>query len=128
MDKTNNEKEANEIYIKFNNENFEFDHDYTKPFSRSKSIVERNSYSNNDSIQTETYKSKKSTSNNKNDENVNLNQIKKQFYNLCEEFDFYKTHFNNVLCQDLIEQREFMDLFSIVEKQNNLMKVSLRKF
>ena len=120
-----NEKDANEIYINFNNENYEFEHDYTKPFSRSKSIVERSSYSINDSIQTETYKSKKT---NKTDENNQLTEIKKEFYTLSEDFNFHKNHFNkNILSKDLIQQKEFINLFSLMEKQNILLNVSLMK-
>jgi len=83
MDINEKEDHTNEIFINFNNENYEFDRDYTKPFSRSKSILERSSYSKDDSIQTDTHKSKRT---NRNDENVNLNyQIKKDFYSLCED-------------------------------------------
>jgi len=120
MENANN-KQANEIHINFNNENYEFDNDYTKPFSRSKSILVKHSYSKDDSIQTETYKSKKT---NRNDESFTLNNIKKEFYKINEEYYNHKTNFTkNVLAKEFIEQGEFINLFSFVEKQNILLKV-----
>lgn len=118
-----NAKEQNEIFINFNNENNEFDHDYTKPFSRSKSIIVKNTYTNEDSFKSDTYKSKKS---NKNDESYHLNNIKKEFYNLSCEFNIFKNNFNkNIVEKELSEQNDFVNLFCLTDKQNILLKVNL---
>jgi hypothetical protein len=120
MENANN-KQANEIHINFNNENYEFDHDYTKPFSRSKSILVKHSHSKDYSIHSETYKSKKT---NRYDESFTINNIKKEFYKINEEYYYHKTNFTkNILAKEFIEQGELINLFSFAEKQNILLKV-----
>jgi len=119
------EKERNNILINFDNENYEVDHDYSKPFNRIKISTERNSFSKDDNVLTESFKSKKTNKNM--DDSDHLNALKKDFKDINDEFFSLKNDFNeNIKGREFIKMNQFLKFFSFVEKQNILIKVILK--
>ncbi len=118
------ENEGKYILINFDNyETNEYDHDYSQPYNRRKSSAERNFILKDENISNENNKSKNP---NKvlEERFCSLNQLKKEFNDINEEYISQKNNFSdNIIGNQYLAVNEFTKIFSFVEKQNIMIKV-----